>query len=48
MKCGAERKRFDWVGRSVEEFGAEVVGEWDEAARAERDDWGREVLGGGG
>ena len=22
--------------------------EWDEAARAERDDWGREVSGGGG
>ncbi len=30
------------------EFGAEEVGEWDEAARAKIDDWGREVGGGGG
>ena len=43
-----ERRRFDWVGRILGEFGAEEVGEWDEAARAKRDDWGREVLGGGG
>ena len=46
--CGAERRRFDWVGRILVEFGAEEVGEWDEAARAERDDWRREVLRGGG
>ncbi len=31
----------DWVKVSWGE-------EWDEAARAEREDWGREVLGGGG
>ncbi len=45
---GRRKEDFDWVGRSVVKFGAEDVGEWDEAARAERDDWGREVLGGGG
>ena len=48
MTCGAERRRFDWVGKSLVEFGAEEVGERDEAARAQRDDWGREVVGGTG
>ena len=43
-----ERRRFDWVGRILGEFGAEEVGEWEEVARAEKNDWGREVLGGGG
>ncbi len=46
--CGAERRRFDWVEKSLVEFGSEEVGERGEAARAERDDWGRDVLGGAG
>ncbi len=41
-------KKFDWVEKSLVEFGLEEVGERDEATRAERDDWGREVLGGAG
>jgi hypothetical protein len=43
-----ERRRCDWAGMSWEEIGAEELGEWNEAARAEKDDWGRWVLGGGG
>jgi hypothetical protein len=29
-------------------WSGEKKSEWDEAARAERDDWGKEVSGGGG
>jgi hypothetical protein len=50
VTCGSERRRLDWVlvDESVGEFGPEEVRESDEAARVERDDWGREVLGGEG